>query len=104
QPRYEPVAVCIEKDGRWTLPQRPPSLLSTSDVLQARGDESAGASLEAHVVARPGGDTMITIDRSPHQRVVVEGLSLDVVFPVLHGPYGEDGTVQGLLELANIPY
>ena len=31
-------------------------------------------------------------------------LALDVVFPVLHGPYGEDGTVQGLLELANIPY
>ena len=30
--------------------------------------------------------------------------SLDVVFPVLHGPYGEDGTVQGLLELANVPY
>ena len=32
------------------------------------------------------------------------GLGLDVVFPVLHGPYGEDGTVQGLLELANVPY
>ena len=32
------------------------------------------------------------------------GLALDVVFPVLHGPYGEDGTVQGLLELANVPY
>ena len=35
---------------------------------------------------------------------VVSGLGLDVVFPVLHGPYGEDGTVQGLLELANVPY
>ncbi len=35
---------------------------------------------------------------------VVTGLGLDVVFPVLHGPYGEDGTVQGLLELANVPY
>jgi D-alanine-D-alanine ligase len=34
----------------------------------------------------------------------VSGLALDVVFPVLHGPYGEDGTVQGLLELANVPY
>jgi D-alanine-D-alanine ligase len=55
-------------------------------------------------VARPGGDTLITIDRSPLQRVGVGGVSLDVVFPVLHGPYGEDGTVQGLLELANVPY
>src|SRR6184192_2181116 len=104
QARYEPVAICIEKDGRWTLPSRPPSLLSAADVIQARASEPAGASLEAHVVARPGGDTMITIDRSPLQRVVVAGVSLDVVFPVLHGPYGEDGTVQGLLELANVPY
>jgi D-alanine-D-alanine ligase len=35
---------------------------------------------------------------------VVTGIGLDVIFPVLHGPYGEDGTVQGLLELANVPY
>jgi D-alanine-D-alanine ligase len=34
----------------------------------------------------------------------VTGLSLDVIFPVLHGPFGEDGTIQGLLELANVPY
>jgi D-alanine-D-alanine ligase len=104
QARYEPVAICIEKDGRWTLPTRPPALLSAADVIHARGDEAARTSREAHVVAHPGGDTMILIDRSPLQRVVVEGLSLDVVFPVLHGPYGEDGTVQGLLELANVPY
>jgi D-alanine-D-alanine ligase len=37
-------------------------------------------------------------------QAAVTGLGLDVVFPVLHGPYGEDGTVQGLLELANVPY
>jgi D-alanine-D-alanine ligase len=36
--------------------------------------------------------------------VSVTGLAIDVVFPVLHGPYGEDGTIQGLLELANLPY
>jgi D-alanine-D-alanine ligase len=102
--RYEPVAIRIEKDGRWTLPDRPPSLLSAADVIQARSTELPEATLEAHVVARPGGDTLITIDRSPMQRVIVSGLLLDVVFPVLHGPYGEDGTVQGLLELANVPY
>jgi D-alanine-D-alanine ligase len=43
------------------------------------------------VAAHPGGD-------------IVAGVKLDVIFPVLHGPYGEDGTVQGLLELANVPY
>src|SRR5207247_8065688 len=34
----------------------------------------------------------------------VSGVKLDLIFPVLHGPYGEDGTIQGLLELANVPY
>src|SRR6185436_14625154 len=47
-------------------------------------------------------DTLMTIDRG--RQNAVSGLGLDVVFPVLHGPYGEDGTVQGLLELANVPY
>ncbi|HCH36837.1 MAG TPA: D-alanine--D-alanine ligase, partial [Acidobacteria bacterium] len=35
---------------------------------------------------------------------MVQDLALDVIFPVLHGPYGEDGTVQGLLEIVNVPY
>jgi D-alanine-D-alanine ligase len=62
-------------------------------------------------VARPGGDTLVTLDPSTRAQeparsgqVAVSGVRLDVVFPVLHGPYGEDGTVQGLLELANVPY
>src|SRR5260221_14032336 len=53
-------------------------------------------------MAFPGGDTLLTVDSSAHD--TVSGVKLDVVFPVLHGPYGEDGTVQGLLELANVPY
>jgi len=102
--RYEAVPIRIEKDGRWALPDRPPSLISAADVIQAGGNAPARTSLEAHVVAGPGGDTLITIDRDLPRQPVVSGLSLDVVFPVLHGPYGEDGTVQGLLELANVPY
>jgi D-alanine-D-alanine ligase len=57
---------------------------------------------EAHMVAHPGAEQIMTIDRGSTPQVA--GLALDVVFPVLHGPYGEDGTVQGLLELANVPY
>ena len=63
------------------------------------------------LVAHPSEDTLLTIERRPRraasadvEQAVVTGLGLDVVFPVLHGPYGEDGTVQGLLELANVPY
>jgi D-alanine-D-alanine ligase len=59
-------------------------------------------------MARPSAETILSIDRraSPAEegQAVVTGLSLDVIFPVLHGPYGEDGTIQGLLELANVPY
>jgi D-alanine-D-alanine ligase len=100
--KYEAIAIRIEKDGRWALPRRAPSMMKAADVIQSRPELSDG-SREAHLVAHPGGDTLITIDQR-EDRAVVSGLGLDVVFPVLHGPYGEDGTVQGLLELANVPY
>jgi D-alanine-D-alanine ligase len=100
--RYEAVPIRIEKDGRWALPRRPPTLISAADVIHASATVEADSVQEAHMMAHPGGDTLMTIDRGNEN--AVSGLSLDVVFPVLHGPYGEDGTVQGLLELANIPY
>jgi D-alanine-D-alanine ligase len=100
--RYETIAIRIEKDGRWALPRRPPTLMKAADVIQAR-PELSDQSREAHLIAHPGAETLMTIDRR-EDRAVVAGLALDVVFPVLHGPYGEDGTVQGLLELANVPY
>jgi len=109
--RYEPIAIRIEKDGRWTLPRRPPTLVSAADVIHAGHQIDESSTREAHLVAHPGGDTLMTIDSSTREDGVarsghgaVSGLMLDVVFPVLHGPYGEDGTVQGLLELANVPY
>ena len=99
--RYEAVPIKIEKDGRWTLPDRPPQIDKAADVIKeiGAGDaDGSGVALqpahgarEAQIEAHPGGS-------------IVSGERIDVVFPVLHGPYGEDGTVQGLLELANVPY
>lgn len=100
--RYEAVPIKIEKDGRWTLPDRPPMLAKAADVIARKG-EAANEGREAHPVAHPGAETLLSIDRAK-AAPKVSGLTLDVVFPVLHGPYGEDGTVQGLLELANVPY
>jgi D-alanine-D-alanine ligase len=100
--RYESVAIRIEKDGRWTLPDAPPTLASAAAVI-ATNAAPALLGPEAHLVAHPGSETLLSIDRAKSPSVVT-GLCLDVVFPVLHGPYGEDGTVQGLLELANVPY
>lgn len=111
--RYEPVAVRIEKDGRWTIADRTPTAISAAEVIeQARmlSPRAPRAGRETVLVAHPSEDTLVTIERRPTpggtdvDHAVVTGLGLDVVFPVLHGPYGEDGTVQGLLELANVPY
>jgi D-alanine-D-alanine ligase len=111
--RYEPVPIRIEKDGRWALAERPPTAVSAADVIeQARLDAArpARTGREVHFVARPSEERILSIDRDASERgdslerAVVTGLGLDLIFPVLHGPYGEDGTIQGLLELANVPY
>ncbi len=107
--KYEPVAIRIEKDGRWVLADRPPSAASAADVIeQVRQGNRARGGREVMMQARPGDDTLLVVDRraggSDDAAAIVTGLGLDVIFPVLHGPYGEDGTVQGLLELADVAY
>src|SRR6185503_9690210 len=101
--RYDPVPILIAKDGRWTLPSAPPMLEVAADAIASARETPAAIGREAHLVAQPGGDALLTIDPERPQGAL-SGVALDVVFPVLHGPYGEDGTVQGLLELANLPY
>src|SRR5213078_4879013 len=109
--RYEPVAIRIEKDGRWALADRPPTTVSAAEVIEQARLEAARPSRsgrEVHLMARPSEETILSIDRrtprADEGEALVTGLNLDVIFPVLHGPYGEDGTMQGLLELANVPY
>jgi D-alanine-D-alanine ligase len=108
--RYEPVPIGIDKEGRWSIAETPPTAMSAGDVIeQARLEAAkpAGVDREVHLVARPSGETILSIEREHDTsvaRAMVTGSNLDVIFPVLHGPYGEDGTIQGLLELANVPY
>jgi D-alanine-D-alanine ligase len=112
--RFEPIPIRIEKDGRWTLADKVPTAISAADVIEHVRLESARSirpGREAHLVAHPGEDTVLSIERQALSSDIdatgaatVRGVGLDVVFPVLHGPYGEDGTVQGLLELAGLPY
>ena len=113
--RYEPVPIRIEQDGRWVLAERPPTLESAGDTIERARLESgpaARAPRELHLVAHPGDETMLTVERGVDAdsgsddggHAIVTGLALDLIFPIVHGPYGEDGTLQGLLELADIPY
>jgi len=110
--RYEAVPIRIEKSGRWTLADKAPTTLSAAEVIEQHrldGARPARTTREAHLVAYPSDEAMLTIERPPspvdgEYSATVTGLGLDVIFPVLHGPYGEDGSIQGLLELANVPY
>lgn len=86
--------------------------MSAGEVIEQARLEAARptrSGREVHLVAHPGEETILSIERRGAGRnddgqAMVTGLNLDVIFPVLHGPYGEDGTIQGLLELANVPY
>jgi D-alanine-D-alanine ligase len=109
--RYEPIAIRIEKDGRWVLADRPPSAASAAEVIDQIKSETLRlrGGREVFLPPRPGNDTLVLVDRrsarsEDTEAAALTGLGLDVIFPVLHGPYGEDGTIQGLLELASIPY
>lgn len=82
--KYEPVPIRIEKNGTWSYPDREPSASNVADAIQ----QSRAAANGSSATSDPA----------------LASLKLDVIFPVLHGPYGEDGTVQGLFEVANIAY
>jgi D-alanine-D-alanine ligase len=85
QSGHDVVTVQIDRTGRWQLDARKPLRLETREP---------GSSPQA------GSD----LSRLPGKDVAGTLADVDVVFPVLHGPFGEDGTVQGLLELAGVPY
>jgi len=81
--RYDVVGVAIGRDGRWAL--------DSGRAGQLPGSDPGTGSTETLPVPAEGG-TLAAL------------ASVDVVLPILHGPFGEDGTVQGLLDLAGIPY
>ncbi len=94
--RYEAVAIGITREGRWRLmPGGPPALPSAAEagVLPRVGP---GSGTEVVLDQRPGSQALVSEDGSRTE--------IDVVFPVMHGPYGEDGAVQGFLEMAGVPY
>ena len=81
--RFEVVPIAITREGAWMLPERSPLELTAADGALPEV-EAAGRELAVRPQEGVGG--------------------VDVVFPILHGPFGEDGTVQGLFELADLPY
>jgi D-alanine-D-alanine ligase len=105
--RYEPYLVYIDREGRWLLPAGPAPELGDAQRLAGL----LGAATPAEEVARlrTHEDHLVpaaTGDRAVAARTAVRSLAdaIDVAFLVVHGPFGEDGTLQGFLELAGIAY
>ncbi len=99
QEKYEVVPLGITKEGSWLLGTEPQQLIA--------------AEREAAELMATESTTAVTLTGDPSVRRLIpvqEGTALgsqgalDVIFPVLHGTYGEDGSLQGLLDMANIPY
>ncbi len=96
--RYEVVPIGIAADGRWVLEASDPDRLSITD---GRLPEVDGGRSAVVLAGDPTARDLVVSEPGAVPRVLGE---VDVVFPLLHGPYGEDGTIQGLLELAGVPY
>lgn len=95
--KYNVFPVYVSRDGQWLPPATADKQLAAGDVkaLQTTGfDPELGLSITPGVDDRPGS----------WQGLETKLDGIDLVFPVIHGTYGEDGTLQGLLEMANIPY
>ena len=94
--KFEPVLIAIDKAGKWHYGISHEALLSgdTAKIAKALTDVAP-----ATVLPDSGTNSLAIASGSGHS-----DLALDVIFPVLHGPMGEDGSVQGFLELANLPY
>src|SRR5271166_1299079 len=117
--KYEVVPIGITKDGRWLTAEHAENLLQGKLILEPRqlraGDPETTqpaavlARGEAVVVPpepvhRQSGLVPFQTDAALTRRASDRAINVDVIFPVLHGTFGEDGTIQGLLELADIAY
>ncbi|MFV8165387.1 D-alanine--D-alanine ligase family protein [Mycobacterium sp. 134] len=97
--RFEVIAVGITPDGSWVLTDGRPETLAITDGQLPEVTETSGTELALPAAPNRRGQ-LLALSNGPGELLA----AVDVVFPVLHGPYGEDGTIQGLLELAGIPY
>jgi D-alanine-D-alanine ligase len=96
--KFEVIPIGITKEGKWLGPAEAGALLpSTSTRVLAAKDTSS----EVAILGDPSHKGLVSLITAKDGQ---SPMPLDVVLPILHGTYGEDGTLQGLLEMANVPY
>lgn len=98
--KFDVVPIAITKEGKWLSPAQSAQLLpeAVHQLLPAKTHSATG---DVALLGDPSRRGLISLEANAH---AVTGEKLDVVFPALHGPLGEDGTLQGLLEMADVPY
>lgn len=106
QDKYELLPFYIQKDGRWLAGQTPQNILDTGTALQPSEDLTSNTQ-ETHLTIGERQNTEISTSIPLHlctPAALPQTAQVDVWFPILHGPNGEDGTVQGLLKLMQVPF
>ena len=117
--KYEVVPIGITKDGRWLTAEHAEDLLQGKIVLEPRQQRAGDPETTPAAAVLARGEAVIVPPEPVHRqsglvpfqseatltrRASDRAINVDVIFPVLHGTFGEDGTIQGLLELADIAY
>ncbi len=92
--KYNTILIGIDKQGKWLLNDRSQFLLNADNPKLIKLNQAG----DAIALAPQSGGKISNLTKGENT------FTIDVVFPILHGPLGEDGTVQGLLKLANIPF
>ena len=98
--RFDVVPIAITEEGKWLAPALSAQLLPAAvhSLLPSKTHTVTG---DIALLGDPSHKGLISLDSNEQP---LTGEKLDVVFPALHGTYGEDGTLQGLLEMADVPY
>jgi len=97
--KFEVLPIAISEEGKWLPPAESVQLLP--DSVRPLLSSAHNVTGQVAILGDPSHRGLISLERNSHS---VTAEKIDVVFPALHGPYGEDGTIQGLLEMADVPY
>ena len=96
--KFEVVPIAITKEGKWLAPAHSAQLLPPA-LHRLLPANTLSATADVALLGDPSHKGLVSFEGHS-----ITGEKIDVVFPALHGPYGEDGTLQGLLEMADVPY
>jgi D-alanine-D-alanine ligase len=94
--KFDVVPIAITKEGKWLPPAHSAQLLPSA-VHELLPPQTHSATADIAILGDPSRKGLTSLEGNAQEKI-------DVVFPALHGPFGEDGTLQGLLEMADVPY